>query len=121
MTNILPPLSYLIVVNVEPNSFKPPAIPQRHSPDLHGGWLLPNEGISRARPGRPRKIVQLDNDDDDDDDEDDDDDSDDEVEKAVIRVGANYQAVVPEKPIDKNGGEMRCYLFNLNQDPCAPP
>ena len=88
---------FILAVSVS-ESFKPPAFPQRHSPDLHGGWLLPQEGgFGGQRLAAPAKRRNTDDDDDDDDDFDD--DSDEEVEKAVIRVGASYQAVVPETTI----------------------
>merc|ERR1712228_664153 len=93
--NLLFAQSSVQVINVVPDSFKPPAIPQRHSPDLHGGWLLPHDGQIDAR-RKTRNVVHLDDDDDDDDDDFLDDDSDEEVEKAVIRVGANFQATAPE-------------------------
>ena len=58
---------------------------QRGSPDLHGCWMLPKETKSAPK----TRVVE--------DDSDPDSDSDEEVEKAVIRIGSGFQAIIPEK------------------------
>jgi len=84
--NLLNPPSSVNVVHA--TSFQPPAARhlQRGSPDLHGRWMLPQENKTAPK---SRAVSN--------DDSDLDDDSDEEEEKAVIRIGSGFQAIIPEK------------------------